>query len=336
MTGGWHPAPPAGWDDLCRDARDAGAIHRPELAIALAVTQPGFEAQWWAIESQGTLLGGMPVVVERRAGFHWIHALPLGLPGAPLSRDGAHAEVDRAAAAALEDLARERRAVGGGWVLYRPRGPAVEAAEKVSGETRMLESSLIELEDGVPRAWERVDREARAEIRHARRHGLRFAEDAEALEEAYTLYRAQSRAWAGHRPRPLELWRRLLLGGDSSPGRLFTVRDSGGLVAAALVLVGRHDALVWLSGVHVVARPRHAFGLLLWSVVEWCGARGIATLNLGGSAPGTGIASFKHALGALAYRHPVRWIGPAHAGVLGRGVARLYERARSRTRGEPA
>jgi len=339
MTSGWLTSPPAGWDDLCRDAADLTAAHRPELAIALAATQPGFSAEWFAVESQGRLLGGLPVVIERRAGFHWIHAMPFGLPGAPLCRNGADAEVDRAAAAALEDRARDLGAVGGAWVFYRPDGPACQPAtlELVNGETRVLESSLLDLGGGVPAAWERLDRDARAAIRHARSRGLRFAEDPEALEEAYTLYLAQARGWSGHRPRPLELWRRLLLPGDAALARLFTVRDSGGLVAAVLALVAPRDALAWLSGVRPVARAHHAFSLLLWSLAEWCGARGIVTLNLGGSAPSGGIATHKEDLGARRYRHPVRWIGPAHAGPLGRWVGWLQNRAgRGRTRGEPA
>jgi hypothetical protein len=108
------------------------------------------------------------------------------------------------------------------------------------------------------------------------------------------------------------------------------------LVGAVLALVAPRDALAWLSGVRPVARAQHAFSLLLWSLAEWCADRGIATLNLGGSEPRGGIATYKEDLGARRYRHPVRWIGPAHAGSLGRWMGWLQDRARSRRyRGRP-
>ena len=86
---------------------------------------PGLSVRCLAVAEGGALAGGMPVLVERRAGFHWLHALPFLLPGAPLARAGAHAAVDAAAAAGLRALQRETRAVGGEWALYRPAGPPV-------------------------------------------------------------------------------------------------------------------------------------------------------------------------------------------------------------------
>ena len=66
----------------------ATAAHRGRLCTVLAQALPGMEARFIAAERDGKLAGGAPVVIERRAGFHWIHALPFLLPGAPVALEG--------------------------------------------------------------------------------------------------------------------------------------------------------------------------------------------------------------------------------------------------------
>ncbi len=336
----WLESPPRGWDALLAEDPNAAPAHRPELARAFASTLPGMTPAWIAVEEDDTLIGGAPVMVERRGGFHWLHAMPFLLGGAPLARPGAHARVDRAVAATLEACARDLAAVGSQWVLYRPQGPepAAAALALVSGETRVAESAILDLESGLEAAWGRADRDARHAIGQARRRGLRAAEEPEALEEAYALYAGQARAWRAHRPRPLELWRRLLDADAGEPAaRLFTVRDGRGLLAVVLTLIHPREALAWLSGTHPAGRPGHAFPLLLWSVAEWAKDAGCTRLNLGASAGRRDLMSFKDDLGARVHRYPVRWIGAAHAGWLGRRVAALQAWQRRRRRGgDPA
>ena len=202
--------PPTGWRGLIAADPGATAAHRPALWAALAAVRPGTSVHCLAVETDGVLRGGMPLLVERRAGCHWLHALPFLLSGAPLAVAGAHAEVDAAVALALRGLQRDLGAVGGEWALYRPAGPpgAPATAEVPVGETRWVEAAVIELAGGLEAAWSRLDRETRRDIRQARGR-CAWAEEPGALEEAYALHLAQSRAWRGYRPPPLELSRRL-------------------------------------------------------------------------------------------------------------------------------
>ena len=323
----------------------ATAAHRARLCSALAETQPASEPRFVAVLREGRLLGGAPLVIERRAGFHWIHSLPFLLPGAPIAVPGARAEVEAAVAGAFANLQRELRAVGGEWSLYRyrdePPGPA--ATEAVGGQTRIVETAVVDLEGGLDAAWSRMERKTRQAIHGARLAGLVFAEEPEALPEAYALYLRQARAWTGHRARPAELSRRLLArpgladgaggaaqGLEASLARLFTVRDARGLLSAVLALDHPRELMPWWSGTHPDARGRQAAVFLLASVVEWAAHAGRARVNLGGSAGLPALAAFKRALGAATVLHPVLWLDARHATPAGRIIAAAQAALRRR------
>jgi CelD/BcsL family acetyltransferase involved in cellulose biosynthesis len=333
--------PPAGWREMIAADPGATAALRPAMWRAMAAVRPGAGVRCLVVERDGELCGGMPVLVERRAGRHWLHSLPYLLPGAPAATAGAHAEVDAAAAAAVREMQRELRAAGGEWSLYRPGGPAMApaAVETPVGETRWVEAATIELAEGPEAAWARLDRETRRDIRQARAR-LVWAEDPEALEEAYTLHLAQARAWRAHRPPPIELSRRLLADGGDGLGpvaRLFTVRRGAALVCATLALDHPRETMPWWSGAVPDARRLGAFALLLWGIVEWAARGGRDRVNLGGSAGAGPVATFKDSMGARAYRYPVRWLGAPEADLVGRSLAALQRRLwAGRPRGETA
>jgi GNAT acetyltransferase-like protein len=319
----------------------ATPAHRAGVGAALARTLPAMETRFVAVEREGRLLGGAPLVIARRAGFHWIHALPFLLPGAPLAVPGTRDEVDAAVGCAIGGLQSELRAVGGEWSLYRPveAAPAAAALAPVSGETRMVEHAIVDLAGGIEAVRARMERKTRQAIRGAREAGLEFAEEPDALTEAYALYVRQARDWRGHRPRPIELSRRLLeTGSDGTPlARLFTVRDRRGLLSATLVLDHAREAMPWWSGTHPDARGREAATLLLGSVVEWAAEAGRARVNLGGSAGLPALAAFKRALGATTMIHPVRWLDARHAAPAGRWLSAAQAALRrGRARGEAA
>jgi hypothetical protein len=319
----------------------ATPAHRAGLCEALAHTLPAMEVRFVVVERGGGLVGGAPLVIARRAGFHWIHALPFLLPGAPLAAPGMRAEVDAAIGCAIGGLQRGLRAVGGEWSLYRPgeAGPAASALEHVTGETRTAESAIVDLAGGIDGVRARMERKTRQAVRAARASGLAFAEEPDALGEAYAFYARQAREWRGHRPRPIELSRRLLeRGADGAPlARLFTVRDRRGLLSATLVLDHPREAMPWWSGAHPDARGREAATLLLGSVVEWAAGAGRARVNLGGSAGLPALTAFKRALGAATVVHPVRWLDARHAAPAGRWLAAAQAALRrGRARGAAA
>jgi hypothetical protein len=305
---------------------------------AFAATLPGLVPRVAVVEDAGRLLGGAPVLLERRGGLYWLHAMPMLLPGAPVAMPGEHARVDAETAAAFAALERELGAVGGEWSLWRPAGPAVEATSiaLVGGEVRTLEAAVVSLGAGLEAARGRIDRKHRQEMRRAREHGLVFAEDPDALEACYALYAAQGSRWRGHRALPLELSRRLLAAGGSRPAaRLFTLRLAGDVISGALALDGPHETFVWWSGTHPAGRRLHAFPLLMWAIVEWASAAGRARVNLGASTGLEQVAAFKHSLGAESMRYPVLWLDARHAPAPARAVAWAQAQLRrGRPRGE--
>lgn len=334
----WLEAAPAGWAALAAADPSASPSHRSAVWAAFGAAVPGLTVRVCVVEEDGRAIGGVPVMVERRAGFHWLHALPMLLPAPPLAAPGRHADVDAAAAAAFADLARETRAVGGEWSFYRPAGPepAAAALGAVPGETRVFEASVVDLAGGLDAALRRMDRKARQSLR-ASRERWAFGESPSALEAAYRLHLLQARRWRGHRALPLELSRRLLAGGGDAPARLFTLHDAGGLASAALALDGPHETFVWWSGTHPGGRAGQAFTVLMWGIVEWAAGCGRARVNLGASTGLGAVASFKASLGAEPLRYPVRWLAPAFAPPHARALAALQARLRrDRARGEGA
>ena len=312
---------PGEWDALVATCPGASPSHDPRLWHAMADVLPGFEARFVAVERGGALIGGAPLLIERRGFGRWLHALPYLLPGAPLAAADARVEVDFAVAAAIERLARELGVAGGEWVCDRAGDPvAPEALECLGGETRWFECARIDLSAGVEAAWRAAERKTRNEITQARARGLIFEESPARLEEAIALHAHQARHWAGHRGLPAALSRRLL---EDGPARLFTVSDDRGVLCASLVLDGAHETFVWWSGAHEDARPRRAYPFLMWSIAEWAASRGRARLNLGASTGLDPVATFKRSLGARSSRYPVRWLDARHAGPASRALATM-------------
>lgn len=338
MAARWLDGAPQGWSELLAADPSASAAHRPEVWEAFAAALPGLVPRVAVVEEAGRLLGGAPVLLERRGGLHWLHAMPMLLPGAPVALPGEHARVDAESAAAFASLARELGAVGGEWSLWRPAGPALDHSSlaPLGGELRTLEAAVVTLGAGLEAARARIDRKHRQEMRRARERGLVFAEDPDALEACYALHATQGSRWRGHRALPLELSRRLLAAGGPMPAaRLFTLRLAGDVVSGALALDGPHETFVWWSGTHPAGRRLHAFPLLMWAIVEWASGAGRARVNLGASTGLEQVASFKQSLGAESVRYPVFWLDARHAPAPARAVAWAQAQLRrGRPRGE--
>jgi Acetyltransferase (GNAT) domain len=329
-------AAPAGWDALLDADPDTTPSHHPEVWRAIAATLSSFETRVIVVEADGRLIGGAPFMIERRAGLCWIHALPFLLPAAPLSLPGHRHAVDLAVADALATAQRELRAVGGEWSCYRAGADlmASHALEIPGGETRWMDAAVLELGSGLDEARRAMGRKTRQGIARAMDSGLRCADDASALEEAYALHARQSRAWSAHRPLPLDLSRRLIASGLA---RLLTARDARGLLCAAFALEGARETFLWWSGSHPDTRQSESYAALLWWSAQQAAERGCVRLSLGSSRSLAKLESFKDTLGARRVRFPVRWLDARHAPPIGRLAAALQARLRrGRARGDGA
>ena len=327
---------PDAWTALLAADPSASPSHRHQVWAAFAAVIPGFEWRLLVHEAGGRVVAGVPLVLSHRGPFHWLHALPWLLPAPPLAAPGGHAAADAALAGAFAELARARRAVGGEWSFYRPEGPApAEAALAcVPGETRWVEAGLLRLGDGLDAIRARMSRKQRQALEQARDRGYAFADEPLALAEAYALHLSQSHAWRGYRPLPIELSRHLLAaGGDPPVARLFTMRSRGELLSATLALDSARETFVWWSGTHPEGRRGHAFAALLWSVASWAAARGRMRFNLGQSTGLPHVAAFKEALGAEAFRYPIRLLDASAAPWPGRAMAAMQRAWRRRRAG---
>lgn len=335
----WTDGAPEQWNALLAADPGASPSHRPEVWAAFVATRAGLSLRVALVEEHGRLIGGAPVLIERRGGMHWLRALPMLLSGAPIALPGHHSEVDVAVAEAIAALAVETGAVGGEWALYRGRDVPVseDVLSRVSGETRSIETALVDLSEGLDAASRRMDRKQRQSLRETQARGYSFTSEPSVLEEAYALHVAQGRQWRGHRALPLELSRRLLASGSPPVAQMFSLRDPHGLVSAALALDGPHETFVWWSGTHASGRRSGAFPLLLWSIVEWAAGEGRSRVNLGASTGLSPVASFKSSFGATSVRYPVHWLDASHAPMRARAVAWLQARLRrGRPRGDAA
>lgn len=321
---------PAGWDALLAADPSATPAHRPLLWEAFAAALPGFAWRVLVHEEAGRLVAGAPVMRTQRGPWRELHALPWMLPAAPIALPGTHARADVALARTFASLAASERVAAGTWALYRPEGPVPEDAAFASwpGGVRTVEAALLPLHAGLDARRALMARKQRQALDQALAQAFVFAEEPDALGEAYALHLAQSRQWAGHRPLPIELSRRLLQARDASGpvARLYTLRSAAGLVSATLALEGASETFLWWAGTHPRGRRASAFLRLVWEVAERARAQGRRRLNLGASTGLPFVAAFKHSLGAEGFSYPVRTLDARQASVWVRAVSRLRRR----------
>lgn len=332
----WESQATDEWQELIAHDPAATPAHHPALWQAVAAALPALRIQLLTVREDGRLLGGAPCALETRLGLTWIHAMPWGLSAAPLARADRAAEVDERVAESLATLQRERALVGGTWTCYRPAGAEVAALalERLAGETRVLETAVIDLDADTDATRARMDRKTRQDIVRSATRGVRCEVDAGALDQVYALHQRQARGWGRYRTLPLELSRRLLAAGV---GHLLVAHDRDGVLCGIFALDAPHETLLWWSGSHPSSRASDATPRLMAWAAEWSRARGRRRLNLGASRGLVALESFKRSMGARPVRYPVRWLSAPAAAPLGRLVAAVQKRVRrGRHRGEPA
>jgi GNAT superfamily N-acetyltransferase len=323
------------WHALIEQDHAATPAHHPRAWQALSAALPAYRIRVVEVREDGRLLGGAPCAIETRLGLTWLHAMPFLLPGAPLALAGRGAEVDDAVAGALAEVQQRRALVGGEWSGYRPEGAAMAASalDRLAGETRVMETAVIDLDTSEREMLGRMDRKTRQDIVRSATRGVRCDADPASLERIYALHARQARGWGRHRPLPLELSRRMLAAGA---GQVLVAHDRDGVLCGIFALDGPHETFLWWSGSHPSARANDAYPRLMAWAAEWARSRGRRRLNLGASRGLPALESFKRSMGARSVRYPVRWLEPRSAAPLGRLAAELQRRMRrGRHRGTP-
>jgi hypothetical protein len=332
---GWADRATSEWLALIDADPCATPSHHPDTWRAMGAALAAYRMRLVEVREAGRLVGGAPFAIETRLGLTWLHGMPFGLSAAPLALPGRGAEVDEAVGRALAAFHREHGLVGGEWACGRADGAPVAAAalELLPGETRFMESAVIDLGAGDEAVRSRMDRKTRQNIVRSASRGVRCEEDASALERVYALHARQARAWRGHRPLPLELSRRLL---EAGVAHVLVAHDREGVLCGLFALDAPHETFLWWSGSHPSARASDATPRLMAWAAAWAAERGRRRLNLGASRGLPALESFKRSMGSRVVRYPVRWLSSGARAPLGRVAAALQRRVRqSRHRGKP-
>lgn len=227
--------------------------------------------------------GILPLVEIRSRWFgHFMVSLPFVTYG------GITAEDDSAATALAEEAARRCREAGGRWVELRQRDNA-----GLRWPSRHHKVALAtDVSNGAEALWTRLSSRLRGKIRKAERSGASFeVAGAEGAGEFYRIF-ARNMRDLGTPVYPLRFFQSIA-GHFSGQTRLFLVRKSGRVVAAAFGLEDRRLLqLPWICSDYRYS-GNYANEFLYWSVLEWAANHGFRKVDFGRSTAGSGNHRFK-------------------------------------------
>ena len=285
------------WDSLVRTHRDAGAYHLGAWAKVLRRAY-GDEPRYLAVESSdGSLLGGLPLVCTRGiVTGRRMRSLPVLPPAGPLADSDEDLRMLIDGACRLTEDANARV-----WVLHTRRGELEAAAPQLrwvpKHPTYVL--SLDRDLDELRRGWKKSASNLFRSLKKADKAGISIREGTEKsdLDAFYELYaRTMRRRRVLPRPyRQLAAARELLPEGVF---RLHLAEHEGQVVAGALwhSFKGTLDLLYQASDErHLDARPNHA---LYWHAFRMAAESGHAEIDLGHANPASDLAKFKTQWGA--------------------------------------
>lgn len=178
----------------------------------------------------------------------------------------------------------------------------IESARKASRLRRLIVrtiggsgtfgmTSLIWLnEDSDPRSGYRQN--ARRNLRKAVANGVVVSATSD-LSGFLSLYRPAAAKWGAAYPEALLAD---LLGRGA--GRVYEVRAGAGLIGAAFALIAPTHWMYWLGAQNIAGRELHSGYVAVDALIFDAWKAGAECVNLGASAVGEGVASFKARLGA--------------------------------------
>jgi FemAB-related protein (PEP-CTERM system-associated) len=228
-------------------------------------------------------VGILPMVEIRSRWFgHFMVSLPFVTYG------GIAAEDDGAALALAEEAARRCRDAGGRWLELRPRDSA-----HLGWPSRHHKVALAtDVSEGADALWSRLSSRLRGKVRKAERSGASIeVSGPEAAGEFYRVF-ARNMRDLGTPVYPFRFFQSV--GRHfSDRTRLFLVRHSGRVVAAALGLEDGHTLqLPWICSDYRYS-GNYANEFLYWSVLHWAARQGFRSVDFGRSTAGSGNHRFK-------------------------------------------
>jgi CelD/BcsL family acetyltransferase involved in cellulose biosynthesis len=269
----------------------------------LATSDTALDAFWLlATASDGSYLGGLPLIRQRRLSMIRFLSMPYGTYGGLLSADDDEA-VEIELLRGLKKSFEETKSLS--FTCAPPPGvtPWPERLLEVLGAPKVLEMSthILKLDGDFEKIWSGYQKRNRNIIRKAIKAGtdVSVVSGPKAATTLHGLYSAQARAWRDHKPYKY----RLLEGCATYEGRAFTqlwqAVIGGSVHSSLLAFYDDREVFPWLMGSTPECRKLGVNNYLVSEIIRDACNRGLERVNLGGSLGDPGIEHFKRALGAV-------------------------------------
>lgn len=249
----------------------------------------GHETCYLAARRDREVVGVLPLVAFRSWLFgRFMVSLPFVNYGGVLASDA------RATAALLDAATQAASERGCRHLELRHTSRLLPALPVKQHKVGMM----LALETDVTRAWEKLDRKVRNQVRKAQKSELVSAVGgAELLDEFYLIF-AENMRDLGTPVYSRAFFERVLQE-FSDAARVHVVRKGVTPVAAGITFAHRRTIEVpWASSLKAY-RALCPNNLLYWSIIEHAVAGGFATLDFGRSTPNEGTYDFKRQWGAV-------------------------------------
>jgi CelD/BcsL family acetyltransferase involved in cellulose biosynthesis len=292
----------ASWDELIDSTSKAGVFHTWRWASVLEESFDSMSAVFFVVEESGTYSCGFPAIVESKPPATYFLSMPFGSYGGLVEGKAERAELEMIVAEVGKYCKGERM-----WHAEISDFYGTCEPDWFGGfdKTRM-QAHVLDLSGGFDVVWtERFNKNIRKMVRQARKKGVtvsKFSKDADL--EAYISLAEHTLKRRGNVTKEVALYSnciRLMAASGNATGHL--AWWEGRPVAGAIHLVGKDEAMNWLSASdssywHV--RPNN---LVVCRVIEEMCKRGLKRYNFGSSPESAKeLIRYKESWGAK--KHP--------------------------------
>jgi hypothetical protein len=317
------------WARLLARCGHRSPFHQEGWARVLATSDAALDAFWLlATDQDGSYLGGMPLIRQRKLSMIRFLSMPYGTYGG-LVAVGDDEAVEIELLKGLRRHFEHSRSLSFTCAPPPEDTPWSDELSRVLGTPKVLEMSthILGIEGGFDKIWAGYQKRNRNIIRKAIKAGtdVSVVSGPKAATMLHGLYASQAKSWGDHKPYKY----RLIEGCATYEGRQFAqlwqaVID-GVVHSSLLAFYDDREVFPWLMGSTSECRKLGVNNYLVSEIIRDACNRGLERVNLGGSMGNPGIEHFKRALGAV--KTPVHhyiWDGRFFA--LARRVKRLLRR----------